>query len=133
MTDAEYETQKARIEGFLTRWLKPLGLGYWYIRCIYYRDSGEYQECAGEGSSSNALAEVDVDWQYCQARIAFNVFRFATVDDAEAEYAVVHELMHVFLNEMREDGINHEERVATMLAKGILWADAIHREESAVH
>lgn len=30
-------------------------------------------------------------------------------------------LMHVFLNEMREEGIDHEERVATMLSKAFLW------------
>ena len=39
----------------------------------------------------------------------------------EIEKVVVHELMHVFLNETREEGIDHEERVATQLQKAFFW------------
>jgi predicted SprT family Zn-dependent metalloprotease len=43
------------------------------------------------------------------------------MDADSIEKIVVHELMHVFLNEMREKGIDHEERVATMLSQAFLW------------
>lgn len=51
------------------------------------------------------------------------------MSDEEIEYVVVHELMHVFLNEMREQGQQHEERVATLLAKAFLWVRDQTREE----
>ena len=38
----------------------------------------------------------------------------------DINYMVVHELLHVLVNEMREEGIDHEERVVTHLAKAAL-------------
>jgi len=44
-----------------------------------------------------------------------------TMDGDEIERAVVHELCHILVNEMREDEIHHEERVVTGLQKAFMW------------
>ena len=43
--------------------------------------------------------------------------------DDELEWAFVHELAHVFLNEMRQedDAAAHEERCASQLADAFIW------------
>ena len=37
------------------------------------------------------------------------------------ERVVIHELMHVLVNEIREGELHHEERVATQLQKAFSW------------
>jgi len=44
------------------------------------------------------------------------------LSEDEIEATVVHELMHIFLNEMQSDSVdvNHEERVASTLQKAFM-------------
>jgi hypothetical protein len=46
------------------------------------------------------------------------------LDEYELEKAIVHEFMHILVNEMRAGGIDHEERVVTGLANAALWLEA---------
>lgn len=127
MDDAEYEHQKARIQALIERWLKPLGLHWGRTTFIYERDSGEFQRLRDEHCGDNsgldrpAVAFCTADWRYGQASIYFNMLVVAGEDDDVLEEYFVHELMHIFLSEMREEGRDHEERVATTLAKAFLW------------
>lgn len=124
MTDAEYQAQKARVQAMLDKWVNTTGLGWWRMTYVWVRDPA----VAGENgaSSKDTGAVCSVSWQYLCATITFYLPTLADEDDDHLEWIIVHELMHVFLREMRwtnddGDNIDHEERVATMLAHGFLW------------
>jgi hypothetical protein len=124
MTDAEYAEQKDRIIALSDKWLKPLGLGWWDIRLTFQRSG--YME-PKQNTRDRSVAKCDCDWRYGHAEITFNMPLVAEQNDDDMENIVVHELMHVFLNEMRwarqdgQDDIDHEERVASTLTKALLW------------
>ena len=135
MNDEVYEAQKARLMAIMERWKKPLGLGYWNIKVVYERDSGEYARKADGGDATlESSMSCASDWRYAHATITANLNEVAKTDDAELEYQVIHEFMHIFLGEVRparaeggmqaaldEEHKGHEEHAATMLAKAFLW------------
>jgi len=45
------------------------------------------------------------------------------MENDQIEMTIVHELCHALVNEMRKDGIDHEERTVTALTKAFLWTD----------
>ena len=63
------------------------------------------------GENEVVYAEVQSDWRYLSAAIKFNMPALAGQTDEEIEIKVVHELCHILICEMREDGVDHEERV----------------------
>jgi hypothetical protein len=112
---------KQLIQKYMTYWVKTTGLGYWDIKCLY-------SEAVEEGRTCDVLlGEASATWQYQMATITFYPKSMTEMSEDEIERLVVHELMHVFLNEMREEGIDHEERVATMLAKAFLWVKGVDK------
>ena len=96
-------------------WIGWTGLGYWKITSrweeIIMMDHGGY----------DTAALCTCDWKYQTAEIVISLSKFRDLKKWEIENAIVHELCHIFLNEMREEGIDHEERCATQLAKAFLW------------
>lgn len=124
MTDAEFEEQKARLKVLVDRWVKPLGLGWWKIDMEYARE--EYRP-AKENTRDAEVAHCACDWRYGEACITWNMPKLPGLNDDELEWAFVHELMHIFLNEQRwtadnsADSLDHEERVASTLAKAFVW------------
>lgn len=125
MDDAEFLQQKQRIMAIAEQWVRPLGLGYWRVDLGYDRDGSDFADTMQTVGAfeSGAAARCFPDWRYCIATVVFNMPRIAHLDDEELEGIVVHELMHIFLHEMRErsGALGHEERVATSLAKGFIW------------
>lgn len=127
MTDAEYEVQQARLLALADKWVKPLGLGWWDLDFAYARDDYEPPDSLSPKERDRSLAYCNVDWRYGHATITWNMPRVAEQTDEKLERAFVHELAHIFLNEMRwardgdADHLDHEERVATTLTKAILW------------
>lgn len=124
MNDAEYEAQKQRLRDLSHKWVEALGLGWWNIQLEYARDNYE----PAEGNTRNGeLARCKTDWRYGHACITWNMLVLPGIDDEELELAFLHELMHIFLNEMRwartndSDSLDHEERVASTLTKAFLW------------
>lgn len=109
---------KDLIEAKATYWARVLGLGDWDIDFKLAKRDREDELTAGEAN---------VQWQYQQATITFYSKVLKGLDADAIEKIVVHELMHVFLNEMREEGIDHEERVATMLSKAFLWVKGVEK------
>lgn len=118
MTDKEYSKEKRRVEKLLEKWIKPLGLGWWMIDISYSRDF------AGDTDGFDTVAECSSKWYYRIADVKFYLPAVARIDDARLEVLVVHELMHIFVNEMREkdEDRRHEEHVVTGLANAIVWA-----------
>ena len=129
MNDAEYEQQKARVQAVFERWVKPIGLGWWQIDVFWHRDERYGDDVRYAGTPRACAAQCYADWEYMTASIEIYLPVIAQLDDEALEYAILHELAHVFLSEMRpnEDvrtqaDAKHEERVATTLAKALIWA-----------
>lgn len=136
MNDREYEETKARIVALVERWVRATGLGWWKITSAYDRTGGDFAEAIERtgnfqrGSAARCFAE----WRYGIATILWNMPLIAEFDDEELEMVVVHELMHVFLNEMaspKPADLAHEERVATSLQKAFMWARDAARDEGS--
>lgn len=102
------------------RWARPLGLLWWHIDTIYYDDHAEIVDRFLRGDETVA-ARTYADWRYMTARIEINLIAFSKMDQDEIERVVVHELIHILVNEMREGDISHEERVVTTLTKAAFW------------
>jgi len=103
---------KRLIQKYIKWWVHWLGLGYQSIKVSYVDYWEDGREC---------VALCDTDWRYMDSTLTFNLTKLRNVSESEIEMTVVHELAHIFLNEMREEGIDHEERVATMLQKAFMW------------
>jgi len=131
VNDAEYEAQKARVEALFERWVGTIGLGWWRIQYVWHREESRDTDI---DKDDVCMMDCRADWRYLHATINVYLPSIAEVDDTDyLEYLVVHELMHIFLCELRdrketddddEDtaASDHEERVATVLAKAMLWA-----------
>jgi len=119
VTDAEFDALKAKFDALIEKWVNTLGLYSWDISYAFERDSGRFVEEHG-----NCSALCIVKWPYMHAGIYFNMQQFVDLDDRKIEIIFIHELMHVFLKELRadDDGMDdHEERVAQMLTMALIW------------
>ena len=123
MDDKEFEAQRQRLLALAEKWIGPLGLGWWDIEFAYHRDD---YVAPGTTARDDSLGCCTASWRYGQAMIHWNMPKVAEQKDALMETAFVHELIHVFLNEMRwtagndADSLDHEERVASTLTKAFL-------------
>lgn len=126
MTDAEYETTKAKLLGFSDAWVQTLGLGAWRIFLTWERDGYSDRGHSAEGNYEDRKsgAYTVADWRYMEAEITFNVPGLYDMEPHRLEEIFVHELCHVLLSEMHRDDVTlqaHEERTCTQLAKAFLW------------
>lgn len=110
------------IRAAIKKWLKPLGLLWWHINIHFYDDPNEVLRIFGDrGENRACFAITTVDWQYGTATIEFNLLAAEGMQPDHIEEAVVHELCHILVNEMREGEIHHEERVVTSLQRAFFW------------
>jgi predicted metallopeptidase len=72
-------------------------------------------------SGSNVGMKIDADWRYMVALLSVSFDCIKRMTDEEIDKIIIHELFHCVVNEMREDGIGHEERTVTMLTKIAGW------------
>ena len=117
------KTEKEKLfSACIEKWVKKTWLGWWKID-VEYCDAHNFEKIE---NSSTALAFCHTDWKYMCATIRVNSDNLEEQKEEDIELIAVHELMHVFLNEMRADEetgtIEHEEHVATFLAKSFLLA-----------
>ena len=101
---------KAIINKYLKKWKCNLFLGMWTIN-FNIRD---YLGSATQDGYSTA-ARIDTSWKYFTADLDFSYIQLKDMEEKEIEKIIIHELLHIVLNEMREDGIEHEERVTSHL------------------
>lgn len=128
MTDAEFQAVVDRIKPLVEKWITPLGLKWW--RKIHF-DYARHRK----DSENSCVADTEVSWEYCEATVTFYVPTINTkeIDDAELEYFIIHEYMHVLVKEMRwqddnADNRRHEERVCTQLAQAFMWVRDFSKE-----
>ena len=138
MTDAEYAELKARLQLLAAKWHAVLGLKDWHVKYRYCRTGLPPRGLDTPDTSTVALARARVSWQYLDAEISFDMPLAAELDDKRLEWVFVHECMHVLINEMRwqdhgdADNLDHEERVATVLARSFIWAYEAGRSQSTL-
>ncbi len=118
-----FEKQRARCKRHFDWWIARLGLGTWSIDVLYQQARDYRRE---HDVSTNSAMITYVDWRYLDAAIYVNIARVKRMSDDELERAVVHELCHLLVHELREscgreDARDHEERVVSHLAKAFQW------------
>jgi len=113
--------QSKQFSELVRKWKTKTWLGWWKVD-IQYLSNKEYAKTEGykKKHAKNSVATCHTHWNYLEANIIVNDDAIKRLTNDELEYTVVHELMHIFLNEMRETGIEHEERVATILARSFI-------------
>jgi hypothetical protein len=60
-------------------------------------------------------ADCNCNWKYLEATIRFSELELKFRTKEEIKKIVLHEMIHIVVNEMREEGIDHEERVVSHL------------------
>lgn len=103
------------------KWRYKTWVSWWDIDVRYFSGK-EYAKIEGykKRHASGSIATCHTDWRYLTACIDVNKSAIKDMNEEEIEYVVVHEIAHIFLNEMREKGIKHEERTATILARSFI-------------
>lgn len=115
MNDRDAKKERDRIRKVLDLWIERTGLTGWAIDIQYDRSTRP------ANSPRGSVAEASVAWPYRRATLTFWLLGTAPYDDLVLEEIVVHELMHIQVNEMREHhDLHHEERVCTELARMIV-------------
>ncbi len=104
----------------VAKWTKKTWAGWWKIDVIF-RTGQEFLK-VNDWCTTETVAICNTNWQYMTATIEVNSDVLNSELEENIEFIAVHELMHIFLNEMRAEGIEHEERVATILARSFLLA-----------
>lgn len=126
MDDARLAVQRARIVRLIDLWHTPLGLRFWKVQHVYYRELlprvGAIRTVDGE--IQDPVARCEADWRYFHATIRWACPLTEELTDDELEEIFVHECTHILVNEMRgdpDDWLDHEERVVSTLTKAFLW------------
>jgi hypothetical protein len=117
MTDRTIPQLKAVLKKYLKKWKNNLYLGMWQI------DFNIREYLKNEQGEFETAATCDANWQYFYASLNFSYAKMRELADIEIEKIVLHEMLHVVVNEMREDGIDHEERVVSHLTMICEWMD----------
>ncbi len=112
----DWKRQRDRIKAVARKWRSTLGMYEWEIFTQYVDG-----DLLIDGTlSSTAAACANTIWEYKRATLKFNLKAVADMSDTELERVYIHEVMHVIVNEMREEDEKHEERVCTMLANAFM-------------
>ena len=114
------EKVKRRVRLVFDEWRRPLELDLWSI-------TFEWDPGWGPSASDQymGLMSVDAHWEYRQATIKIWSASVNDLNNSKLEEALVHELTHCLVSEMRDWGPKnskrkHEERVVTQLTDCLL-------------
>jgi len=110
-----------KIKKICDLWIYRLGLRWWEVTVNYIEDPQTIIDIFRVSDDSIVIAKTFSDWRYMTANIYLNIPPMLTMSSNQIQRIIVHELLHVLVNEMRNDGIDHEERVVTMLTKAVFW------------
>ena len=136
LDDAAYAKTKAQLEALAHKWATPLGLGTGWRLALRFEREGIRADDAQDKRGERALFEVHADWRYLHASIKASMPDLAETHADDIEWAFVHELAHILVNECRhmdqKDWLAHEERVCSQLANAFLGVHTQTRERYAV-
>ena len=118
MTDKEFRDQKKRVEKYIDKWYKTLGLGWHQIDFVWERSRWN--------ENPAACARTECMWQYRNGYITFYLEAVLDMSDEQIENTVVHEFVHVIswpMWENAEAGERKENEYATEeITRAILWS-----------
>lgn len=117
----KYKKAKKLIRKYVDKWARPLGLLWWRIDLFFIVDPKTIKKHFTQSGGRKTVALVFAQWEYSRASIYFNMREIEEMNNEEIEDAIIHELCHILVNEMREGGIKHEERVVTGLQRAFMW------------
>lgn len=134
MDDREYKKQQVRTTKLFQKWKPLLGLETWCINVRYVRDPSEFTHEDDVYASQSVLMDCEAHWEYKQAFIRVNTRIASLNDDESIEDAVIHELLHCIVSEMRDwskENTKHEERVVSELSGAMIRVyEQAKKEES---
>lgn len=113
-----------KIKKICNKWIYRLGLRWWEVEVHYVEDPQDVIDIFKTNDNEIVIGRTYVDWKYMSANVYLNIPSMLNMTHNQIERIIVHELLHVLVNEMREDGIDHEERVVTLLTKAVFWIKA---------
>jgi len=114
----KYKRARKRFSKLASAWTKRLGLAWWRVDVFYYDKAPKrFKRKHGRQVAAKMIAR----WEYMSAEMHVNLPFIAEMTKDEMEHVIVHELCHALVNEMREEGHKHEERVCTRLTQAFLW------------
>lgn len=119
MTDKEYRKQKRRVQKYIDKWFKAMGLGWFQVTMTWQRER--------DADSPNTAARTISSWQYRSAEIVWFVPALVDNDDDFLEGTVVHEFTHILLSPLllvdaKEDLPLQHEYATECVARAIQWA-----------
>lgn len=117
MKDRTVKQLHAVLNKYVKKWKTQLFLGVWEVS-FNIRD---YLKGGDDGTCTAATC--DAQWKYFEAFLNFSFEEMRGLEEEEIEKIVIHEMMHIVVNELREEGIDHEERVVSHLTMIADWMD----------
>jgi hypothetical protein len=105
-------------------WIHWMGLKWWQVEVIFNRGRAPARDGLGDKAG-----ECTADWKYLWARVEFWPDSMTFLSKREIERTVIHELGHILVNEMRAEGIDHEERVVSHLTDAFEWVRDAEKQE----
>ena len=123
MTDADYAAAKERVFAIAKQWQEALGLCWWDIDYAWSREHLPTRK-GDDDDGYSVIASTVARWQYGDATITVCLPLMAEKTDDEIAHIMVHEFLHIMVNETRGDALDwldHEERVCTQLTKAVFW------------
>lgn len=122
LTDKQAKYQRKRVKFLFNWYIDRLRLRWWSF--VFEYDRGESREDINSQWKFRRFASVWSSWKYCDAMIKVYLGEIAELSDDVLEETVLHELMHVYINETRREetdiALEHEERVVTSLARSFI-------------
>jgi hypothetical protein len=128
MEHSPHEKIKKLVSKYAKKWKTLLWLGHWNININYT----ETPSPPNPINLCSTVAKVDIVWEYKTATLTVYLHTIETIYDKKdwdynIERAIIHELSHIIVNEMRwtppcpsENNVKHEERVVTHLSS-VFW------------
>ena len=127
MNDKEYAKQKKRVQKYIDKWFKAMGLGWFEIDISWSRERDQREP--------DVLARAHTTWQYRIAEVVFFLPVVAENKDDFLEGAVVHEFVHVLINPLmvvgsKEDLQPQHEYATECIARALRWSRKAGEEDA---
>ncbi len=125
MNDKEYAETKERLEKYLTKWHALLGMGHYFLKYNYVRETCQRDD--------DIAAETSSTWEYRRASITWYMPKLLSLTDEEIENFVVHEFCHVMMSPITQNAPeDHSEQVELATENFAVALVAVHNKEEVL-
>ena len=108
MTDDEFDVMSEKVEGLITLWKPFFGIENWSLTIEFFRGPIPGNE--------DAVGCCHSLWEYMDATLQFNLAELAENGDEQLEGVVIHEMLHIIVDELKTKK-GSPERVVTHLSR----------------